>query len=217
MKKKELEVLILDCDGVLINHHQGFLTNLYNLRQDLPQNSVTRRAAITAFETAYAKYIERLPELGFSAIQCFCFAEVLEHFSRETNWREMLHYSRSIGKWPDYEDAYGALHYLKKFYRVVVRCDREMEDIEFIKKRFGIEKNDILLRDMEPDQIQRFLRSIGLTDEQGLVVTNPQNAQRLSFPYIREISRAFDGSKESLVSLIVEHQRKLRISGTEYA
>ena len=217
MSDRQIQLVILDCDGVLINHHQGFLLNLYKLRQDMPQDILSQQKAINHYDERYVHYLRQLPELGFCAIQCFCFADVLTHFGLQAQWREMLHFARSIGKWPKFEDAFGALHYLKKFYRVMVRCDREKEDVEYLKQKFQLSPNDILLRDSEPDQIQRHLRSLGLTDDQAVVVTNPINAQTLTFPHVRVLSRAGSSTKESLATLIFEHQENLRGNGIKYA
>jgi hypothetical protein len=220
MSLMDYQVIIIDCDGILINSHQGILSKIYQLRQDLPQNQLTRQSLIQHFDACYYRQTPRIPELGFCALHALTYQQVLAHYSLKTHWKEMLHFARSANTWPRYADAWGAVQYLRKFFRVIVRCDRDIEDLPTLRSGFDLPAEEILIRTPDPHQIQQYLESQGISPQQSLMITTPALAKTFEVPNIHCIERGFidpPDTRENLAALVIAHQSALRQSGTNYA
>ncbi|MEI8634777.1 hypothetical protein P4S72_27450 [Vibrio sp. PP-XX7] len=129
MRLTDYRVLLIDCDGVLIDHHGGIGSHLSVLQQNLPHKMKPQQACLAQYDAHVEALNPSLPELGFSALHCFAYQQFMQAQGTPVNWKESLHFARSIVDWPQYEDAFGALRYLRKFYNIIVRCDREPEDL----------------------------------------------------------------------------------------
>ncbi|CAG8999744.1 MAG: hypothetical protein CENE_01723 [Candidatus Celerinatantimonas neptuna] len=210
----QYDTIVIDCDGILINHAQGILTNIYELQQDLPQNIAYRNDLIQRYFEHYYGLSDSISENGFCASHCFAFQQVMKHLSVRTNWREALRFARSVNDWPVFEDAYGALHYLRKFFHVLVRCDREPEDVPSIVDKFNINHRDIIIRTPGEDAIKSAIVRLGQSADTCLHLTSPFLAPLSSFENIQIIRRndpAYE-SDDSLARVVMEHQSHLRHS-----
>ncbi|SHO55976.1 HAD family hydrolase [Vibrio quintilis] len=211
----QYKTLVIDCDGVLINHFHGILTKLYELQQDLPQNISYQEFLIQSYLDHYYDLSDSLSQNGFCASHCFTFQALMQRYKLNQDWKRTFRFGRTIKHWPLYEDAYGALHYLKKFFRVLIRCDREPEDIPYLIENLGINQEDLIIRGSEESDLSTTLSSQGNEVGSTLLLTTPHLAKITAFPNTKVIRRypvssSDHGSAESLADLVIEHQNILR-------
>ncbi|CAM3655489.1 hypothetical protein VA7868_04129 [Vibrio aerogenes CECT 7868] len=211
------KTLIIDCDGILVNHFHGILTKLYELQQNLPQDISYQTNLIQRYLDHYYHLSDALDQNGFCASHCFTFQSLMKQDQQNQDWRMTFRFGRTIKHWPLYEDAYGALHYLKKFFRVFIRCDREPEDIPYLIENLGITQKDLIIRGSQANDLHNVLATQGHDIESALLLTTPHLAHMTSFPNTRVIHRyripsSDQPTGESLADLVIEHQNILRNS-----
>lgn len=210
----QYDTIVMDCDGILINHAQGILANMYELQQDLPQNIADRHDLIQRYLDYYYGLSDSICENGFCASNCFTFQQVMKQLDVRVNWREALRFARSVNDWPLFEDAYGALHYLRKFFHVLVRCDRDPEDVSHLVEKLHINHRDIIVRMPPSHSLNAALVSRGYDADTCLHLTSPFLAALSSFENTQVIRRNDPsyGSDDSLASVVMSHQNCLRNS-----
>ncbi len=215
MDSTQFSTLIIDCDGVLINHCQGILGKMNDIQQDLPQDIIFQQSLIQRYLNHYYSLSHSLDENGFCASHGFTFQKMMSEANIQTSWKKTFQFGRAIKDWPIYEDSYGALQYFRKFFRVFVRCDREPEDIEKLIKTLGINHTELLIRDYNNQELKNELLRKGENLESCLLITTPRLAELTEFPNIQVIRRATifshkDSGQRSLARLVFDHQEHLR-------
>ncbi|MDC0610257.1 hypothetical protein OAP63_05945 [Vibrio sp.] len=211
------DTLIIDCDGILVNHYQGILNKIYELQKNLPQDIPYQESVIHQYLKHYYNLSDSIYENGFCVTHCFSFQTLMNELKATSNWKHTFQFGRAVNQWPMYEDAYGALHYLKKFYRVLIRCDREPEDIPQIIKSLAITEHELIIREHFDSDLSNTIRSLGLNTHTTLLLTTPHLAELTQFPNTRVIHRSAvflpeNANRESLAKFVLEHQTALRSS-----
>lgn len=211
------ETIVIECDGILVNHYQGILNKIYELQQNLPQNIPFKRSLIQTYLDYYHNQSGSVEEYGFCALHCFSFQALMESYHFDVNWRRTFQFGRAMKHWPLFEDAYGALHYFKKFFHVLLRCDREPEDIHHIINKLGISKQALIVRNETKNGLADELNSRGINIETTLLITTADIAENCHFPNTKIIHRSnfkeeISSKNESLASLVVQHQNTIRNS-----
>jgi len=215
MDSTQFSTIVIDCDGILVNHCQGILSRINELQQNLPQEMPRQESLIHRYLNHYYSLSSSLDENGFCASHCFTFQKVMSDASVKTSWKKTFQFGRTIRHWPVYEDSYGALQYFKKFFRVYIRCDREPEDIPFLIKSLGIEHSDIIIRSQYNHGLINELLKKGEQVENCLLLTTQRLSELTEFPNIQVIRRATifsqtDSGQRSLARLVFDHQDYLR-------
>ncbi|MCE0494968.1 hypothetical protein [Vibrio salinus] len=211
------KTIIIECDGILINHYQGILNKIYELQQNLPQNIPFKKSLIRDYMEHYHNKSDSLTDNGFCALHCFTFQALMEQNQISFNWKRTFQFGRAMKHWPLYEDAYGALHYLKKFFKILIRCDREPEDIPYIINDLDIQSNDLIIRNDKEDGLIDELKFREIDVSSCLLITTPDIAKTNPFPNTKIIHRNqfkqnSDSHGDTLASLVVEHQNAIRNS-----
>ncbi|MGP8305260.1 hypothetical protein [Vibrio sp. YIC-376] len=209
--------IIIDCDGILVNHYKGILRKIYDLDQDLPQDIPSQKTIIKQYLDYYYGLSESLVSNGFLASHGFAYQFIMKELNRQYNWRKTFQFGRAMTRWPLYEDAYGALHYLKKFFKVFIRLDIEPEDLPHILKSLELNKEELIIRGQETSALSKILEEKGESIDDCLLLTTTSLAEVTQFPNVRILHRsplyAPDTTKtESLASLVIEHQNTIRSS-----
>ena len=215
MDTTQFSTIVIDCDGVLVNHCQGILGQINELQQNLPQEIPFQQSLIQQYLNHYYSLSSSLDENGFCASHCFTFQTIMSGIGIKTSWKKTFQFGRNMRYWPIYEDSYGALQYFKKFFRVFVRCDREPEDVARLIKNLGIEHSDIIIRDYNNQGLKNELLRKGEDIESCLLITTPRLAELTEFPNIQVIRRSTifshnDSGQRSLARLVFDHQDHLR-------
>ncbi|PPC74286.1 2-haloalkanoic acid dehalogenase [Pokkaliibacter plantistimulans] len=219
MHLTDYQALLIDCDGVLIDHESGIWSALQQFQQNLPHDALNRQQLMSDYHRTLNELMPRLSELGFTGCLCFAYRQLMESHGYQPSWRESLRFARAVVNWPLFEDAPGALLYLRKFYRVLVRCDRETEDVPSLCERLGVSAKEVIIRGETPEEEKRQLAERGVYPDHLLLVTNACLAAKNSYPAICLLQRPGSLMKKqpktklrisSLAELVFQHQESLR-------
>lgn len=207
----DYRALLIDCDEVLVDRDSGVWAALQPLL-DSRGGQAQREAVLAEFNAVVAALYPRFAELGFSGVLCFAHRQLAEAWGLHASWEEGMSFARSAGNWSMFEDAPGAMLYLRKFYRLLVRGDRDAEDRGLLCERLGIEAEDFVSLAEEPHWL----------DQQGLQpilhVTRPSVGAQGSLDRCligRHRARqpspcAADYCINSMADLVAQHQLSLR-------
>lgn len=139
----EYRTLLIDCDEVLVDRDSGVWAALQPLL-DSRGGQPSRDEVLAEFNTVVTGLYARFAELGFSGVLCFAHRQLAETWGLHASWEEGMSFARSAGNWSLFEDAPGAMLYLRKFYRLLVRGDRDAEDRGLLGERLGIAPEDFI-------------------------------------------------------------------------
>lgn len=213
----DYRALLIDCDEVLVDRDSGIWTAL----QPLLENHLGmpgREEVLAAFDEAVRTLYPRYSELGFSGLLCFAHRQLAERFGLKASWEEGMSFARSVGNWTLFEDAPGAMLYLRKFYRLLVCCDRDAEDREQLCERLGITLEDLLSRVSKPLEDSVWLQDNNLQAKDILQVSRPP-AEPPKSAGLCLICRGHGSDSQqcpadfcinSMADLVAQHQLSLR-------
>ncbi|WP_460145818.1 HAD family hydrolase [Pseudomonas sp. S2_A02] len=168
----DYRALLIDCDEVLVDRDSGIWTALQPLFENHP-GVLSREEILAEFDEAVRTLYPRFAELGFSGLLWQAHRRLAEHFGLKASWEEGMSFARSVGNWSLFEDAPGAMLYLRKFYRLLVCCDRDAEDREQLCERLGITPEDLLSRVSKPLEDSVWLQDNNLQAKDILQVSRP--------------------------------------------
>ena len=129
-----------------------------------------------------------------------------------------MSFARSVAGWSLFEDAPGAMLYLRKFYRLLVHGDRDAEDRGLLCERLGIMPDDFISLASDPLQDRDWLAANELDAKTILQVTRP-SARQKGAGAVCLICRgrgkhptpcAADYCINSMADLVAQHQLSLR-------
>jgi hypothetical protein len=170
MDLTDYRALLIDCDEVLVDRDSGIWTALQPLLENRP-GVLGREEVLTEFNEAVRTLNPRFSELGFSGLLCFAHRQLAERLGLKVSWEEGLTFARSVRNWPLFEDAPGAMLYLRKFYRLLVHGDRDAEDRESLCERLGVMPEDLLSPASKPLTDRAWLLANDLKAEEILQVS----------------------------------------------
>ena len=213
----DYRALLIDCDEVLVDRDSGIWTALQPLLENHP-GMPGREEVLVEFDEAVRTLYPRFSELGFSGLLCFAHRQLAERFGLKASWEEGMSFARSACNWSLFEDAPGAMLYLRKFYRLLVYCDRDAEDREQLCERLGIVPEDLHSRASNPLADGEWLRSNNLKPKNILQISRPPAEppksaglcliRRGHENYTEEYSADFYIT--SMADLVAQHQLSLR-------
>jgi len=205
--------LLIDCDEVLVDRDSGVWTALQPLldsRGGQPQ----KEQVLAEYNTVVAGLYPRFAELGFSGVLCFAHRQLAAGWGLQASWEEGMSFARSAANWSLFEDAPGAMLYLRKFYRLLVRGDRDAEDRALLCERLGIALEDFISLAEDPE----WLNHPALQAEPVLHVTRASVGTTVALDRCligRQRARqptpcAADYCINSMADLVAQHQLSLR-------
>ncbi|MEO8640334.1 2-haloalkanoic acid dehalogenase [Pseudomonas sp.] len=213
----DYRALLIDCDEVLVDRDSGIWTALQPLLENHP-GMQGREEVLAEFDEAVRTLYPRFSELGFSGLLCFAHRQLAERFGLKASWEEGMRFARSVGNWSLFEDAPGAMLYLRKFYRLLVYCDRDAEDREQLCERLGIMPEDLHSRASNPLEDGEWLLANNLEPNNILQVSRPP-AQPPKAAGLCLIRRGHENCTQeysadfhitSMADLVTQHQLSLR-------
>ncbi|MBN2978562.1 HAD family hydrolase [Pseudomonas lactucae] len=139
----DYRALLIDCDEVLVDRDSGVWAALQPLL-DSRGGQPPREQVQVEYNAVVAALYPRFAELGFSGVLCFAHRQLAERWGVHASWEEGMSFARSAGNWSLFEDAPGAMLYLRKFYRLLVRGDRDAQDRGVLCERLGIAPEDFI-------------------------------------------------------------------------
>lgn len=156
------------------------------------------------------------------------YQQVAQLLQVAPEWDESVAFSSSSAHWPVYEDAPGALQYLKKFYRLILVAPPQGIDVAALSRRLPLEFDAIV----EPSalnwhgSLEQALQHLGLERSELLPVRSTESddpwVDRVDFPLCtlrrghnppwNHSPQAMDGKRceyASLADLAHAHQKAL--------
>ncbi|MCW1247468.1 HAD family hydrolase [Pseudomonas sp. SAICEU22] len=217
MHLTDYRALLIDCDEVLVDRDSGIWTALQPLLESHP-GVLAREEVLAEFDAAVRGLYPRFSELGFSGLLCFAHRQLAERLKLKANWEEGMSFARSASTWSLFEDAPGAMLYLRKFYRLLVCCDRDAEDRDALCERLGIAPEDLHSRASNPLEDEAWLLANTLQPEHIMQVSKASERLQKSagLCLIRrgsELSteeQSADFHITSMADLVAQHQLSLR-------
>ncbi|WP_210639358.1 2-haloalkanoic acid dehalogenase [Pseudomonas sp. Tri1] len=217
MRLTEYRALLIDCDEVLVDRDSGVWAALQPLLEN-HGNPPDKAQVLAEFDEVLQALYPRFGELGFSGLLCFAHRQLAERWKLKVSWEEGMSFARSAAGWTLFEDAPGAMLYLRKFYRLLVLGDRDAEDRGALCERLGIEPDDFISLASDPLQDHDWLLSNDLDAEAILQITRP-GARPREVGAVCLICRssenpstpcAADYCINSMADLVAQHQLSLR-------
>lgn len=213
----DYRALLIDCDEVLVDRDSGIWTALQPLLENRP-GVLGREEVLSEFNEAVRRLYPRFSELGFSGLLCFAHRQLAERLGLEVSWEEGMTFARSVRNWSLFEDAPGAMLYLRKFYRLLVHGDRDAEDRGWLCERLGIVPEDLLSQASNPLTDRAWLLANDLKVEEILQVSRypaESSASSGSCLIRRDHGRytqpcPADYCINSMADLVAQHQLSLR-------
>ena len=213
----EYRALLIDCDEVLVDRDSGVWTALQPLLDSRGGHPDKEQVLAEYSEVVRALY-PRFAELGFSGVLCFAHRQLAERWGLKASWEEGMSFARSVAGWSLFEDAPGAMLYLRKFYRLLVHGDRDAEDRGLLCERLGIMPDDFISLASDPLLDPQWLKANAFEAGNILHVTRP-SADRQTAKDVCLICRgrskqptpcAADYCINSMADLVAQHQLSLR-------
>lgn len=217
MDLTDYRALLIDCDEVLVDRNSGVWTALQPLLENR-SGMLGREEVLSEFNEAIRALYPRFSELGFSGLLCFAHRQLAERLGLKVSWEEGMTFARSVRNWSLFEDAPGAMLYLRKFYRLLVHGDRDAADRKALCERLGINSEDLLSPASKPLADRAWLLANGLKAEQVLQVSRYPAASPVSAGLClirRDQGRdtqpcPADYCINSMADLVAQHQLSLR-------
>jgi hypothetical protein len=213
----EYRALLIDCDEVLVDRDSGVWTALQPLL-DSRGGHPDREQVLAEYGEVVRALYPRFAELGFSGVLCFAHRQLAERWGLKASWEEGMSFARSVAGWSLFEDAPGAMLYLRKFYRLLVHGDRDAEDRGLLCERLGIMPDDFISLASDPLLDPQWLKANAFEAGNILHVTRP-SADRQTAKDVCLICRgrskqptpcAADYCINSMADLVAQHQLSLR-------
>ncbi|PMV22752.1 MULTISPECIES: 2-haloalkanoic acid dehalogenase [unclassified Pseudomonas] len=209
----DYRTLLIDCDEVLVDRDSGVWAALQPLL-DNRGGQPSREQVLTEFNAMVASLYPRFAELGFSGVLCFAHRQLAESWDLQASWEEGMSFARSASNWSLFEDSPGAMLYLRKFYCLLVRGDRDAEDRSGLCERLGIAPEDFISLAEDPQWLSRQ----GVDELPILHVTRPSVGAQVALDRCligRNRARqpspcAADYCISSMADLVAQHQLSLR-------
>lgn len=141
MQLTDYTTLCMDAHGVLIDRDRDIVRGLSPLLALMP--------APPTQEQVLADYVQALHELtdeqmGAVSAHCTVYRALAERWGLEADWQEGIEFASSLGFGSLYEDAPGAIRYLRKFYQLKVVTSLNEQEFFAFNQRIGLSANERL-------------------------------------------------------------------------
>lgn len=213
----DYRALLVDCDEVLVDRDSGIWAALQPLLEANP-GAPSKEEVLAEFRRIAQALYPRFGELGFGGLLCFAHRQLAERLGLQATWEDGMTFARSAGDWSLFEDAPGAMLYLRKFYRLLVYGDRDTADRDALCERLGISAEDLLSRASNPLLDQAWLAANDLHPKHVLQVST-SSASTLASVDLCLIRRGENEHARpchvqfcarSMADLVAQHQLSLR-------
>jgi 2-haloacid dehalogenase len=142
MQLTDFKVLTFDCYGTLIDWETGLHEALKSLvaRSDIP---FTRDQVLEAHARHEAAQEAETPSLPYAELLALVFGRIAQEWGVQPQPGEAEGYGRSIKDWPAFADSAAALHYLKRYYKLVILSNVDRESFKASNAKLQVEFDHI--------------------------------------------------------------------------
>lgn len=213
----DYRALLIDCDEVLVDRDSGVWAALQPLLENR-SGTPDKEQILGEYKDVIRSLYPRFDELGFSGLLCFAHRQMAERLGIKASWEEGMTFARSVPNWTLFEDAPGAMLYLRKFYHLLVYVDRDVEDRGVLCERLGLAPENLLSLASNPMDRTDWLTELEIDPADTLLLSRPP-AQPLATGGLCLIRRGRTEHRQpcpadfcinSMADLVRQHQLSLR-------
>ncbi|GHC23903.1 hypothetical protein GCM10010082_15360 [Kushneria pakistanensis] len=141
MQLTDYSRLCIAAHGVLMDRDSTIIEGLAPL--------MTQLAAPPSRHEALAEYFRALHTLTDASMNtvsahCVVYCALAEQWGLKTHWQDGIVFAATVDAGTLYEDAPGAIHYLRKFYRLTVVSSLDEREFAALDVRIGLEAHERL-------------------------------------------------------------------------
>ena len=137
MRLTEFKALTFDVYGTLIDWESGMIAGLKPLTDQLG-GSLSQDEILQAHAHHESAGQRQTPAKIYSELLTVIYKRLAEEWGIAVTREECLAYGRSVGDWPAFEDSAGALHYLKRHYKLVVLSNIDNASFAQANEKLGV-------------------------------------------------------------------------------
>jgi 2-haloacid dehalogenase len=137
MRLSDFKVLTFDCYGTLIDLESGMIEALKPLTRKVSR-TLTRNDILEAHARHEAAQQRYTPTMQYRNLLAVVYKRLAEEWGVPAPWDDCVAYGRAIGDWPAFEDSPGALHYLKRYYKLVILSNVDNESFAASNRRLKV-------------------------------------------------------------------------------
>ena len=134
----DFEALSFDCYGTLIDWESGIIDALKGLtarvKPPLTRDQILEQHA--DHESSQQRYT---PAKRYRDVLAIVYKRLAEQWGVPAAHEDCVQYGRSVANWPAFEDSAGALHYLKKYFKLVILSNVDNETFQASNRKLEVE------------------------------------------------------------------------------
>ncbi|WP_249977020.1 hypothetical protein [Vreelandella olivaria] len=135
MQLTNYTTLCMDAHGVLIDRDRDILRGLSSLLAMMPKPP-PRKQILEDYVHALHELTDE--QMGAVSAHCIVYRALANRWGVETGWQQSIEFASSLGFGTLYEDAPGAIHYLRKFYQLKVVTSLNEQEFVAFNQRMGL-------------------------------------------------------------------------------
>jgi 2-haloalkanoic acid dehalogenase type II len=236
------KALTFDCYGTLIDWETGMVEALRPLTSEIKRN-ITRNEILESHARHESSQQLYTPAKPYRELLSIVYKRLAEEWGVSVSYEACVAYGRSIKDWPAFPDSAAALHYLKRYFKLVILSNVDNESFSHSNRRLEVAFDAIYTAEdigsYKPsarnfEYMIEKLGSLGVTKEQVLHTAEsmfhdhkPANEFKLKscWIYRRHAQQGFgatmhpgdlpkvDYTFTSMADLVKAHQEELRAQG----
>jgi len=138
MKLTDFKALTFDCYGTLIDWESGMIEALKPLTGRLKQ-TLPRDAILEAHARHESSQQLQTPMMNYRDLLAVVYKRLAEEWGINVSWAECVTYGLSVKNWPAFADSAGALHYLKRHYKLIILSNVDNESFSRSNEKLQVE------------------------------------------------------------------------------
>lgn len=141
MQLTDYSRLCIAAHGVLMDRDSRIVEGLGPLLAQLSAPPSPREAL-----AEYFRALHTLTDASMNTVSAHCvvYCALAEQWGVKTHWQDGIAFAATVDAGTLYEDAPGAIHYLRKFYRLTVVSSLDEREFAALDARIGLEAHERL-------------------------------------------------------------------------
>jgi len=138
MKLTDFKALTFDCYGTLIDWESGMIEALKPLTGRL-RAPLTHDEMLEAHARHESAQQQQTPSMKYRDLLAIVYKRLAEEWGVNVSWTECVTYRQSVKNWPAFADSAGALHYLKRHYKLIILSNVDNESFAASQTKLQVE------------------------------------------------------------------------------
>ena len=134
VRLSDFRVLSFDCYGTLIDWESGMVAAL----DKLIGRAASRNDILQAHARHESSQQAQTPAMPYRDLLAVVYKRLGEQLGVPTTHEACVRYGRSVADWPAFPDSAASLHYLKRFYKLVILSNVDNESFAASNKRLQV-------------------------------------------------------------------------------